>query len=238
MIFKLLKIARYLFISLWTLLPGFGLTQQVFSTSYKPGDKLFVCSREGLSLRELAGTNGKIIDVVPYGAGLEVQPNSKPPIFFTSSNITGTWAKVKYQNKEGYVFDGFLSRLKPMPVSQQERGLNDLIIFLKQQFKVSTETTTPPEKIYTDYYKIQFENGVEYESKNYEGGSVINVSFPVSTITFQEVFLLARQAYPEFFTRNKCPYQPGNMECNVDENTSLKLTQDKGLYNMWWGQAD
>jgi len=214
------------------------LAQKSFSDLYKPGDKLYVYSREGLSLREEADPKGKLILVASYGDEVTVVADSKPRIAFTSSNIPGAWVKVKYHDLSGYLFNGFLSRLKPMPVTTPDTELEAFKMYLKDQFKLQKETKTPPASMYVEYDKLELANGVSYEHKIYEGGASITTKFPVTSFTFQEVFLLARIAYPEFFTEKKCDYKVDQMECELNESTSLALKKDGDFFVVLSGVAD
>jgi hypothetical protein len=161
---------------------GVTHAQNSFSDSYKPGDKLYVYTRDGLSLREQADPKGKLMEVVANGDEVTVQPDSNPRITFTSSNIPGAWVKVKRQDKTGYMFNGFLSRLKPIKNSTTERYREDLSNYLKQEFKSVKESKTTLDSTIRDYNKIELGNGATYEAKDYEGGSTIVVRFPIRVV--------------------------------------------------------
>jgi len=220
------------------LISGVTLAQNSFSNSYKAGDKLYVYTRDGLSLREQPDPKGKLILVAPYGDEVTVQPDSNPRITFTSSNIPGAWVRVKHLDKTGYMFNGFLSRLKPIKNSTTERYREDLYNYLKQEFKLVEETKSPPEAIYNSYLKMELGNGATYETKDYEGGSTITVRFPIKVITYQEVFLFARLVYPEFFINKKCDYKIDNTTCEVDENASLTIKKEGSYYSIFYSFAD
>ncbi len=225
-------------IGLLLFISGLTLGQSSFSDSYQPGDKLYVYTRDGLSLREQADPKGKLIEVAAYADELTVLTDEKPRVSFTSSNIPGAWVKVKHKDKTGYMFNGFLSRLKPMINSTKERYREDLYNYLKQEFKLVKETKTPPESMIRDYLKMELGNGATYEAKDYEGGSTIILRFPIKVITYQEVFLLARLAYPEFFVDKKCGYKVDDTNCEVDENASLATKKEGGFYLITYGFAD
>jgi hypothetical protein len=226
-----------LLISLF-LITKFAVAQKSFSDSYKPGDKLYVYTHDGLSLREQADAKGKLIEVVAYGEEVVVLADSQPRALFTSSNIPGAWVKVKCHDKLGYMFNGFLSKLRPIKNSAVERFREDVYNYLKQEFKSIKETKTPPEPIYRDYLKVELGNGATYETKDYEGGSTITITLPINTITYQEVFLFARLAYPEFFVNKKCDYKLDNTECEMDDLTSLSIKKEGNFYSIMYGAAD
>jgi hypothetical protein len=235
---KVFRGALILLVSLFTAFDGTSQSG-TFSKAYKPGSKLYVHALQGLSLRANSDLKAKVIEVIPFGAEVEVIPDTKPKVPITNSNISGTWVKVKRGANSGYLFDGFLSRLKSMDLPKHARYPNELIDYLKSIYKVKIDTDKSPNVAYIEYRSIEFTNGVEYESKSYEGGVVFIVNFPTAMITFQEVYLLARLAYLEIFKENGCPYQPENMVCEIDEGLSsleLKILGDH--YSMFFGIAD
>jgi hypothetical protein len=217
---------------------GTGSAQNFFTDTYKPGDRLYVYSKDGLSLREQADPKGTLILVAGYGEELIVLADDKPRVSFTSSNISGAWVKVKHKDRTGFMFNGFLSRLRPMPVTSPDQELDAYKVYLKSQFKLLKETRTPPEAIFTEYDKMDFANEVSYEHKIYEGGASIITRFPVKAFTYQEVFLLARIAYPEFFGEKKCEYKVDHMECELNELTSLEIKKDGNFFVVISGVAD
>jgi hypothetical protein len=212
--------------------------QNSFSDCYKPGDKLYVYSRDGLSFREQADPKGKLILVAAYGDAVEVLDDNLPRVSFTSNNIPGAWAKVRHADKDGYMFNGFLSRLKPMPVTSPDKLIDAFRDYLKNQFKLVNEMKTSPDPIYSQYYKMEFANGVTHEHKIYEGGASIITRFPIQSFTFREAYLLARIAYPEFFGSKKCDYSADHMECELDEYHSLTLKKDADFFILFYSLAD
>lgn len=60
----------------------------------------------GLRMRETPSINGKLITIIPNHEYLKVITELDKTI--TINNITGKWNKVIWNNKEGYVFSGFL----------------------------------------------------------------------------------------------------------------------------------
>lgn len=230
--------ALILFVSLFTAFDGTSQSS-TFSKAYKPGSKLYVHALQGLSLRANSDLKAKVIEVIPFGAEVEVIPDTKPKVPITNSNISGTWVKVKRGANSGYLFDGFLSRLKSMDLPKQERYPHELIDYLKSMYKVKSETDKSSDPIYIEYHNIEFTNGVSYDSKSYEGGVSVNVNFPAKVITFQELYLLGRLAYPEFFEGKGCAYKAENMACEMDDGlTSLEMKKSGDNYLMFFGLAD
>jgi len=232
----LLNNLKLLFLSLF--ISGVSFAQNSFSDMYTIGDKLYVYTPDGLSLREEADPKGKLILIAAYGEEVTVVVDSKPRTSFTSGNIPGAWVKVKHADKSGYMFNGLLSRFKPMPVTTPDKELDAFKAYLKGQFKLQKETKTPPDPIYVEYDKLELDNGISCEHKIYEGGASITTKFPAKSFTFQEVFLLARIAYPEFFTEKKCDYKVDHMKCELNELTSLEIKKDGNFFVVLSGVAD
>jgi hypothetical protein len=100
--------------------------------NYQSNESLNVLTVSGIKLRDKPG--GAVLQSVPYAAKvitLEAKNNNYPTHV---EGISGSWVKVKFNDKIGYVFDGFLSRL-PAP------SLTDanLSAYVKREFKVLSE---------------------------------------------------------------------------------------------------
>jgi len=206
-----------------------------FSKSYKVGSTLYVWAKSGLNLRAKQDMTGAIIARASFGDKVTVLTDTNPIVPMTNENIKGEWVKVKLKDKEGYLFNGFLSRYAPPETPEIE-----VTAFLKKNFSVKSETTQPPDKrVYNMYQKIVFDNGVEFLWEAPEGGSGVYTTFPLRVITFLEMFLLARGCYAEFFTAPmKCDYLEGLMSCTDAYDASLRLSKENGKWEMKWGHAD
>lgn len=83
---------------------------RMFASSPRPLE-MEVATPSGVILRAAPGKTGKQVIAVPTGAMLELVNNCAS---LDEANVvqigdnTGTWVKVKYKGKVGYVFDGFL----------------------------------------------------------------------------------------------------------------------------------
>lgn len=211
-----------------------------FSKTYKPGMKLYVHAIQGLSMRASADLKAKVLTTVPFGGEVEVLSDSNPKVAITNSNIAGTWVKVKLGANSGYMFDGFLSRMKTMTRSNNKPLKDQLRDFFKSQYKVTSETDKiPAGETLIDYRKIVFLNGVIIETKSFEGGVFETVYFPVAVLTYQETYLFARVAYPEFFSTKPCDYNPEHLNCSMDEGmTNLQLKREGSSYVLSFSFGD
>ncbi|MFA9219686.1 MAG: hypothetical protein ACEQSL_00710 [Sediminibacterium sp.] len=159
--------------------------------NYQPHETLSVLTLSGIKLRDKPG--GAVLQSVPYAAKvitLEAKNNNFP---FTVEGIKGAWVKVNFNDKIGYVFDGFLSRL-PAP------SLTDanLRAYVKREFKMLSEDL--PLSYLTNNDLGASGNTVlflewngqkcAYENHFYYEGGGENLSIP--GVSIEEAYLLVR----------------------------------------------
>jgi Bacterial SH3 domain len=94
---------------------------------FKEGETLNVWAQSGLNMRDKPDAKAPKLTTIPYGAKVIVQPNIGVKIPFEVEEfkgfiVKGYWLLVKYGNTEGFVFDGFLSRL-PAPAKNDTLSL-------------------------------------------------------------------------------------------------------------------
>ena len=114
------------FIILFVLLQTIGLIAQ--ESRFKEGETLNVWAVSGLNMRDKPDAKATKVSTIPYGAKVVVQPNIGLKIPFEVEEfkgfiVKGYWLLVKYGNTEGFVFDGFLSRLPAPIVGKDTLGL-------------------------------------------------------------------------------------------------------------------
>lgn len=73
---------------------------------------MYVQAEGGLRMRDSADTNANVILTIPNSSQVTVLETKEPQ--FEISGKSGKWTKVKYQDKEGWVFGGFLSERNPL----------------------------------------------------------------------------------------------------------------------------
>jgi hypothetical protein len=112
-----------------------GLAAQ--TSRFKEGETLYVWASSGLNMRDKPDAKATKITSIPFGTKVIVQPNIgiKIPFEveeFKGFTVKGYWLLVKYGTTEGWIFDGFLSRL-PMPTKKKEYGdINEYLAELKK----------------------------------------------------------------------------------------------------------
>lgn len=73
----------------------------------------YVFSPSGLSLRDAPGTDGTVIDVLPYGAPVAVITEFDSAASVVVDSITGRWLQVRSGLRDGWAFSGYLTRFPP-----------------------------------------------------------------------------------------------------------------------------
>jgi len=138
---------------------------------YQYGDTLTVWATSGLNMREGPGTDFPKLKKLEYGTQVQVIDNyiQSTPLdlkVFKRNKKTdaftmhGFWVRVKIGRQEGYVFDGYLSRL---PVLYLQDGVCErLLNYAQREFTLINEQKV---SIDLDTYTLiyNFENNIKFE---------------------------------------------------------------------------
>jgi len=158
----------------------------------------YAAAKTGISLRETPNTNAKLIDKIPYAEKVSTQVDSFPPKAIITEGFNGTWWKVKYNNKEGYVASNYL-----LPVPPPKAGIKTL----KDYFAQISLTLGDPlvikksdpflnEMGESTLTKQFFRNGMEWhETQAYESGSAVYV-LPDFSVELSFLLLRILNQYP------------------------------------------
>ncbi len=112
---------------------------------FKDDETIHVWASSGLNMRSKPDAKAEKIATIPYGAKVVVLPNIGVKIPFEVEEfkgfvVKGYWLLVKYENTEGFVFDGFLSRLPAPKPNKQDFSI---LIYLNNQIgKVGSKIYT------------------------------------------------------------------------------------------------
>ena len=79
----------------------------------------WVVEKQGVRMREAPDASGKLIAVVPYASKMELVSEKNESL--TIAGATGKWTEVKWNEKKGWVFGGFLGRNDPKTTEIQDR---------------------------------------------------------------------------------------------------------------------
>jgi Bacterial SH3 domain len=173
-------------------------------SGYKAGDKLNVVAKSGLTLRANPGSKGKKKSTLAYGTevtvlaeGLRVTPHEV--LEFKGFTIDGFWVKVKAGSEEGWVFDGYLTKLKVDNGSQEAKGASadrdmfDALYSMTSPRKGDRKETQKDG--YTNYTQM-YEDGTKLTVARYEGGSSRTLTFKKG-ISQEEAYLWGRNFWFE-----------------------------------------
>lgn len=166
--------------------------------SYLANESLNVLTLSGIKLRERPG--GTVLQSIPYASKLvtlEAKSNTFPA---TVEGIKGSWVKVNFNDKIGYVFDGFLSRLPPPSLTDA-----NLRAYVKREFKVLSDDlplsylensdlgATGNSVLFLEW------NGMKcaYENHFYYEGGGENLAIP--GVSLEEAYLLVRIMYRDSY---------------------------------------
>ena len=184
---------------------AFGISE------YEKGDSLFVLAKSGLSIRENSNTSSKTIGRIPYGEQIITQnqktlfeykfesksifdkENFKPTKKYKKGiELKGRWIRVKYKEKEGFIFDGYLSKFKP-PKLERETNLFFLDYF-ENNYKISKEIKRRNKNVDGGQDRILFKNGIYFRGDSSTGWSNIKIVFPEASL--EEIYLLIVRLNP------------------------------------------
>jgi hypothetical protein len=167
---------------------------------YNPGDELFVQAGSGLILRKTADPKGERITTLGHGDAVKVLKTDfkKKPHSVTEFKgfvIKGFWVKVSTKDgKEGYVFDGYLSKCHaPITIIDDSNSDNTIAEFylLSNSEKKGGRIDLPKSENRYERYKQLFKNGSEAEMDAGEGGSAQKITFQKG-ITLEEGYLIGK----------------------------------------------
>lgn len=177
-----------------------------FKGAYTKGDKLNVLTLSGINLRAGAASTSATLVKIPYGAAVVVTDDSLRKIGHRVEEIErfiieGYWVKVRFGDKEGYVFDGYLSKL-PAPDYKDsavyEEGWD--LHYLKTSFRntavrKNTKKYNGCKPTKADNcicaFEERFENDITYSEDICSEAGSINV-LKIKGATLAEMFLLAK----------------------------------------------
>lgn len=125
-----------------------------------------VLASNGLNMRSKPATDARIVTRVAYGKQVELL--EKTDMELKLGWLKDSWYKVRYRGREGYIYGGYLSELKPPTEQLSAETLSDLLpAYVAQAFTMQGEPTITLEmterRDTLKHTLIHFENGAELE---------------------------------------------------------------------------
>jgi len=186
----------------------------------------YVASLSGMNLRSEPSTTGEVVDRIAYAQAVELIRTTGIP--FESSGFSGEWIEVKYQDKQGYLFNGFLlpaeapgfnppatlleyfhEQLQPIGREIAQKNINDTGND-HRDWKVISE----------DELEIKGESDFFRKFREYAGGFILyeEIGYEYHAykgffpgLNLQQGFLMVRAMYPQFKVYEGCYLELGSM---------------------------
>ncbi|MVM38807.1 hypothetical protein GO730_16760 [Spirosoma sp. HMF3257] len=196
-------------ILLLSIIQGFCLSvKPTGATPYleKPlqvNDIVYIHAPNGLTLRKTGAKDGTKVALVPFnGASLTVVSPPEPGVQYVAETIggfavKGGWVNVKTsEGLEGYLFEGYLSRYKPLNVNKLEGNVATMDGFYRTISPLKSKRTTLPSiNGSTERYQYVYADGTRFEEQQFPGGGTQILDLPAEKFTLQEALVLFRTAW-------------------------------------------
>lgn len=85
------------------------------------GHKTGYVVADNLNMRQSGDATSEVITTIPFGASVSIVANSAA--FSVIGGVHGKMVKIKYNGKEGYVFDAYLSPTEPLSLSKEKNPI-------------------------------------------------------------------------------------------------------------------
>lgn len=218
---------------------------QAQQSRFKEGESIYVWALSGLNIRKLPDAKSEKIAALPYGTKVMVQANIGVIVAheveeFKDFKVKGVWVLVKYGDKEGFVFDGFMSRL--VAPEKEDYGRTPILLdyYLKKNYQLITNINIDTEKLIGKYdHKYQekplfqkYNCGIVKRTKPASDG-IFETTYEIPNATYYEGYILGKYCYfPEMeskfikFTKthDKIPYLS---YYNPNDNCSFNVKKER-----------
>jgi len=200
-----------------------------FSTASFAQYPCYAAAKSGLSLREQPNTGAKILEKIPYGEKLVTVAGDTNPPAISTEGFSGSWWKVNYNNKTGYIVSSYV-----LPVPPPKTGTKTLSDYFSQVSSangspVVIKKTNPDlnEMGESTLTKQLYKNGMEWQkAEGYENGSEIYI---IPDLTIEQCFLLLRLTgqYPDLIgDKDAFPYKNSTVKIEAGEKT-IEVEREK-----------
>jgi Bacterial SH3 domain len=126
----------------------------------------YAAVKTGISIRENPDAKAKVLDKIAYGEKLAADFYSDSIVYINTEGIPGTWVKITYKGKKGYVVSSYL-----FPFPPPKQGVTTLKGYLAQLSPVSGAAVTRKgtermgeSEFNTTLTKQLYKNGAELHS--------------------------------------------------------------------------
>lgn len=208
------------------------------------GDQLYVQVPGGLVLRKTPSKDGEKVASAAYdGKALKVMALPDPANKYVAEKIgtfevSGGWVKVQTADgKEGYLFEGYLSKYAPLI----QRAVEDMS--LSEQYYRSISPAKGPQEALpanpeaTAGYRQLFADGAKLEFTPYAGGHSECLLLPAGKMTMQEALVIFRRVW--FGTdKTKAEFKDGLLVESTTEPAQITIESTGGRLEICYSYAD
>lgn len=106
---------------------------------YKVGDTLYVMAQSGLNLRDKPSKNGRFLQNISFGSSVLVRQTTYKE--YEVDFIPGFWVKAIADDREGYLFDGYLSSYPPPVFELSKKTIPTLKQYAEKYLPQKTKVT-------------------------------------------------------------------------------------------------
>ena len=222
---------KTIFIILIISIANFCSSQEL---EYSIGDTLSIFTKSGLNLRKLPNKESEIITKINFGNKLQIAE-------LTINNETiegrnGNWIKVKYEDKEGYLFSGYLTKLQVNKID-----ISKFVCYEHYGFLSWIESIIKEEELINSrerrfgYNNIDYKSGETITWEFYSKGTVVTTNFGYEnylyTVETFEITLNDCLNYLDYYlyiTNSKCLNDKNYWKPKLD----IKKNQNGVIYRV------
>lgn len=175
--------------------------------TYRLNDTMYVWEMRGAGMFSQAGNISQVTGKFYYGSAARVVDTNigRYPASMeikTGFNLQGHWVKVIIERDTGYVFDGYLSAVKPFDLKSNASG----IALAQENFQIDGAVskdilTVQKGKLGEGKSRdIQFDNGIRWNVKNIQSCILETYTYPGARLT--EAYHLMMAVYSNYFDQN------------------------------------
>lgn len=138
----------------------------------------YVTARSGLTIRAQPGQGAKRIGALRYGTAVTVLDHSKG--YRVIAGRRGRWVKIKHEGKTGWVFDGYLSLVKPeQPAAKKQDSKEAISVAVAKALNQHTKPASALAALLKERGELTFQYGVGFSGSTqseYHGTLVLKDS--------------------------------------------------------------
>jgi len=185
-----------------------------------------VTPNAGLRLRATPDTNGKIIITIPFKEIVTLLEEKGDPI--TISGKTGKWSKVKWHDKTGWAFGGFLDTftnedIPAAAVMEQQANTIDV----KEIYGKQLQSKEAAESGNGQPIEIKFDKNGTYRIMRPQYAGELVVAGKYSIISYGDPVVINLKT-----SRSKCTDMGQEYKCSIDEGTEITIEKVDGKYHV------